>query len=94
VTEDRHLLVEPGRVIKTAWIHIDDCVLGCRERMDFAAIERAGRRQLQSGDCQWWPPPVGHWQGGRFVVCDGRHQLLALAALGHETVFVAWIEDE
>lgn len=90
---DRILHVQPGQIVKTQWIDIDCCRLGNRTRMDFAAIERSGRRYLQSGDCQIWPPIVGHWEGSRFVVCDGRHEYLALQALGREKIFVAWLEE-
>lgn len=94
MVEDRALKIAPDSSVRTEWISIDRCVLGSRERMDFAAIERAGRRYLQAGDCQFWPPIVGHWTGERFTVCDGRHELLALMALGRERVFVAWIENK
>jgi hypothetical protein len=60
--EDRSLCVRPTQIVKTQWVSVDDCVLGNRERMDFAAIERAGRKLLQMGDCQPWPPIVGHWR--------------------------------
>ena len=71
---------------------MDACRLACRERMDCAAIERAYRRYLQAGGAQFWPPIVGRWEGERFAVLDGRHELLALMALGREKVFVAWTE--
>ena len=92
--EDRSMCVRPEQTVKTSWVSVDDCVLGNRERMDFAAIERAGRKLLQMGDCAPWPPIVGHWQKDRFVVCDGRHEFMASLALGREKVFVAWLEGE
>jgi hypothetical protein len=91
--EDRHVKVEPGQRVVTDWVDIDLCVLGCRERMDFVAVERAGRRLLRLGGSMTWPPPVGQWRDdGRFVVLDGRHELLAALALGREKVFVCWVE--
>lgn len=93
MTEDRSLFVQPTQHVRTAWISIDRCRMGCRERMDFAAIERAGRRYVQAGECQMWPPVVGHWDGERFVVCDGRHEYLALLALGRDKLLVAWLAD-
>jgi hypothetical protein len=93
VIEDRALYVQPTQIVRTAWIDIDDCVFGCRERMDCAAIERAYRKYLQLGDCQCWPPIVGHWTSSRFTVVDGRHELLALLASGRTKVFVAWLSD-
>lgn len=92
--EDRSLFVQPSQVVKTEWVDIDSCVMACRERMDFAAIERAGRRILQAGECQMWPPPYGHWSGTRFVICDGRHEYLASLALGRTKLFVAWLEPK
>lgn len=91
MTEDRSMMVQPDQIVKTGWIDIDVCRLGCRDRMDAAAIERAYRKYLQAGDCQVWPPVVGHWDGERFTVCDGRHEYLALLALGRTQIFVAWI---
>jgi hypothetical protein len=92
MTEDRSVFVQPDQRVKTEWIDIDRCRLGNRARMDFAAIERAGRQYVQAGDGQIWPPIVGHWADERFTVCDGRHEYLALLALGRERIFVAWIE--
>jgi hypothetical protein len=88
------MFVQPSQIVKTAWISIDVCRMQCRERMDFAAIERAGRLFVNAGDCQMWPPIVGHWDGERFVICDGRHEYLALQALGRATIFVAWLESK
>jgi hypothetical protein len=89
--EDRSMNVRPDQVVTTDWIDIDDCKIGNRTRMDAAAIERAYRKYLQAGGCQIWPPIVGHWEGERFTVCDGRHEYLALLALGRTKIFVAWL---
>lgn len=86
--------VAPGEIVKTQWVSIDRCKLGCRERMDFAAIERAGRKYLQVSYAQFWPPIVGEWDGERFVVLDGRHEFVALLAMGRTEVFVAWKERD
>jgi hypothetical protein len=91
VIEDRSMVVQPEQLVETAWVDVDNCVLGCRERMDFAAIERAGRMLLQLGAAQSWPPIVGHWREQRFVVDDGRHEFLAALALGRTRLFVAWL---
>jgi hypothetical protein len=95
--EDRSMVIQPDEIVVTAWVPVDQCVIGCRDRMDFAAIERAGRRLLQIGRAQTWPPIVGTWEGigsvtQRFIVLDGRHEFLAALALGREKVFVAWRE--
>ena len=93
VAEDRSLCVRPGQVVKTAWVDIDACRLGCRALMSPEAVEKKFRRRLNLGDCAPWPPIVGHWEGGRFVVCDGRHDYLAAMMLGHERLFVCWLDD-
>jgi hypothetical protein len=90
--EDRSMLVQPDEIVVTAWVPVEQCILGCRDRMDFAAIERAGRKLLQIGRAQTWPPIVGEWKDGQLVVMDGRHEFLAALALGREKVFVAWRE--
>jgi len=56
---------------------IDLCKLGTRLLMSPEAVEKKFRRLLNIGDCAPWPPIVGHWENGRFVVCDGRHDYLA-----------------
>jgi hypothetical protein len=62
VIEDRSMVVQPDEIVKTAWVPVDQCVIGCRDRMDFAAIERAGRKLLQIGRAQTWPPINGEWE--------------------------------
>jgi hypothetical protein len=47
---------------------------------------------LQLGSQQRWPCPVGHWEGERFVITDGRHQYVAALMLGLEFLLVAWTE--
>lgn len=94
VMKDRNLVVPPQAIVKTAWVDVDVCRLGCRERMDFAAIERAGRELLQLAGGQMFPPVNGRWEGERFVVLDGRHEYLAALALGRTRVLVAWMEAD
>jgi len=91
--EDRSMSVRPSQVVRTQWVHVNSCILGNRERMDFAAIERKGQQLLQQGDCGSWPPPNGQWQDDRFVIYDGRHEFLAHLALGRSHIFVAWLEE-
>ena len=50
------------------------------------------RRLLSLGECAPWPPIVGHWEEGRFVVCDGRHDYLAALMIGRDKLFVCWLE--
>jgi hypothetical protein len=33
-----------------------------------------------------------HWEDGRFVVCDGRHDYLAALMIGRDKLFVYWLE--
>lgn len=92
MVEDRSLLVQPNQVVRAEWISIDLCVLGCRVRMNPEAVEKKFRKLLQQGDAASWPPIVGHWEGERFSVDDGRHEFLASLMLGRTRVFVCWME--
>lgn len=67
------MCVQPHQLVRTAWVDIDLCRLGFRMPMSPEAVEKKYRRLLNIGDCAPWPPIVGHWEDGRFVVCDGRH---------------------
>lgn len=93
VAEDRSMCVQPHQVVRTAWIDIDLCKLGCRLPMSPEAVEKKFRRLLNLGDCAPWPPVVGHWDGERFLVDDGRHDYLAALMLGREKLFVCWLHD-
>ena len=98
VIEDRSMRVQPHEIVCVEWVDIDRCVLGSRVRMNPEAVERKFRKLLQQGEAASWPPIVGHWSGGsdadraRFVVDDGRHELLAALMIGRAQVLVAWIE--
>jgi hypothetical protein len=56
-------------------------------------LDRAYQRLLQTAPAQPWPPPVGRWEGERFVIHDGRHTYVAALMLGFESIFVAWLEE-
>lgn len=56
------------------------------------AVEKKYRRLLNLGGCAPWPPVVGHWEEGRFVVCDGRHDYLAALMIGRDKLFVCWLD--
>ena len=92
---DRSICVQPGQIVKTAWISIDDCVLGNRSMIVPEAVEKKWRMLLQQGKAAPWPPIVGHWKdNGRFSVDDGRHEFIANLMHGREKVFVAWLAKE
>lgn len=93
VAEDRSMCVQPSQVVQTAWVDIDLCKLGCRSPISPEAVEKKFRRLLNIGDCAAWPPIVGHWEGERFLIDDGRHDFLASLMLGREKVFVCWLQD-
>ena len=93
VPEDRSMCVQPYQVVQTAWLDIDLCRLGFRLPMSPEAVEKKFRRLLNLGDCAPWPPIVGHWEGERFLVDDGRHDYLAALMLGRERLFVCWLQD-
>lgn len=94
VAMDRSLYVKRNQLVKTAQIDIDCCKLGSRVGMSPEAVEKKYRKLLCQGDdaaCQ--PPIIGHWEGDRFIVQDGRHQYLATLMLGRDQIFVAQLED-
>lgn len=86
------MCVQPHQVVRTAWVDIDLCRLSFRLPMSPEAVEKKYRRLLNLGDGAPWPPVVGHWENGRFVVCDGRHDYLAALMIGREKLFVCWLE--
>jgi hypothetical protein len=92
VSEDRSMCVQPHQVVRTAWIDIDLCKLGFRLLMSPEAVEKKFRRLLNLGDGAPWPPVVGHWEGERFLVDDGRHDYLAALMIGRDKLFVCWLE--
>jgi hypothetical protein len=93
IAEERSLSVRPDQIVKTEWIDINSCILGCRIMMSPEAVIEKFRRFLNVGDNSPWPPVVGHWQGARFVVMDGRHEYLAALMIGREKLFVCWLEE-
>jgi hypothetical protein len=92
VAEDRSMCVQPHQLVRTAWVDIDLCRLGFRMPMSPEAVEKKFRRLLNIGECAPWPPVVGHWEGERFVVDDGRHDYLAALMLGRDKLFVCWLD--
>ncbi len=92
VAEDRSMCVQPHQVVRTAWIDIDVCRLGFRSVMSPEAVEKKFRRLLNIGEAAPWPPIVGHWESGHFLVDDGRHDYLAALMLGRQKLFVCWLE--
>lgn len=92
LAEDRSLAVPPGATVRTGYVAIDAVKLACRDRMAVGDVDRAYQRRLQLGDHQPWPCPRGHWEGDRFVVVDGRHDVIAATMLGLDHVLVAWPE--
>lgn len=91
---DRHLIIQPGQSVTTAWISLELCVIGCRDRMAVGDVENKYRELLQLGGGQYFPPVIGHWrEDGRFVVCDGRHTAVAALMIGRESLFVGWITE-
>lgn len=91
LAEDRTLSVPPGALVKTAYVPLENIRMACRDRMALGDVERAHNRQLQLGDHQAWPPPVGRWEAGTFVLTDGRHAFIAALMLGMPKLLVAWV---
>ena len=92
LSEDRSMLVGPGKVVKTGYALIDDIILDCKASLSIGHIERAYNKRIQLGDSQPWTCPVGYWQDGRFHITDGRHDFVACLILGLPHILVAWIE--
>src|ERR1700744_1104047 len=92
VAEDRSMCIQPYQVVRTGWVDIDLCKLGFRRPMSPEAVEKKYRRLLNIGDCAPWPPVVGHWEDGRFLVDDGRHDYLAALMMGRDKLFVCWLD--
>ena len=86
------MCVQPHQLVRTAWVDIDLCRLGFWMAMSPEAVEKKFRRLLNIGDCAPWPPVVGHWEDGRFLVDDGRHDYLAALMIGRDKLFVCWLE--
>jgi len=86
------MTVPPGAIVKTDYVDIKAVVLACRDRMAIGDVERAMQRRLGIQPAQPWPCPVGRWEDGRFVVHDGRHDVVAAMMLGVEHLLVAWID--
>jgi hypothetical protein len=89
--EWRGPVVPPGHIVRTEYVSIHDVVcLTAASQLYPAEVERAYRRQLELGDEQAWPPPIGYWRaGGRFVLTDGRNRYVAALMLGFEYLLVA-----
>lgn len=92
VAEDRSMCIQPCQMVRTGWVDIDLCKLGFRHPMSPEAVEKKFRRLLNIGDCAPWPLVVGHWENGRFLVDDGRHDYLAAQMMGRDKLFVCWLE--
>ena len=96
---DRSMCVQPGQVVRTAWVPTHRVRLHSHGRVSPEAVEKKFRTMLANGDTAAWPPPVGHWERDEddamyFLVCDGRHEVMAAQMLGRERVLVAWLSDQ
>ena len=93
VAEDRGMVVPAGAKVVTEYVAVETLALGCRDRMSVGDVERAMQRRMAAAPGQPWPCPRGEWRGdGRFVVIDGRHEVVAAWMLGCSHVLVARIE--
>lgn len=92
VAEDRGMSVPAGSIVRTGYVPVGNVMLGCRDRMAIGDVERAMQRRLGIAPAQPWPCPVGRWDGDRFIVHDGRHDVVGALMLGVEHILVAWIE--
>lgn len=88
---DRSLSIDRHQTVKTGWIPIHTVKLACTVPMSMGDVDRAYQRVLNNGPGSW-PPPVGHFDGGAFVLSDGRHEFVARLMLGQQEMFVAWVD--
>lgn len=93
VNEDRSIRVPAGQVVVTGYVAVEDVKLACRAPMAVGDVERARARLLHCGRGQPFPCPVGYWDGGRFVIKDGRHEFVAGLMLGRSHILVAWLAE-
>lgn len=94
IAEDRSMAVPPGHIVRTGYVPIEQVTMACRDRMTPGDVKGAYDRLLQLGGNQPHPSPRGHWEAGRFVVVDGRHQFVASLMLGFTHLLVAWVERD
>jgi len=90
---DKTISVKPNHIAKTAYVHIDNIKLGCKDTMSIGDIKNAYELVKQNAPNQMFPCPVGYWDKDRFVIVDGRHTVLALQMNGFEWILVAWEEE-
>jgi hypothetical protein len=85
--------VPPGHVVATAYVPLRNvvCPVSFGHQLYPAEVERAYVRQPALEGHQPWPPPTGYWDGGRFVLTDGRNRFVAALMLGVEHLLVAWL---
>lgn len=91
IREDRSMCVQPNQSVKVDWVDIDVCRMRCRDRMSPEAVKEKWVRMLNNGEAACWPPIVGHWEGGAFVISDGRHEFIASLMMGRTRVLAAWL---
>lgn len=90
---DRSIRVQPGQVVHTGYVHVDNVRLGCKAPLAIGDVERKYEIVRQNAPAQVFPCPVGVWEGERFTIHDGRHTYLAHVMNGFEYVLVAWTGD-
>lgn len=94
ISEDRHFIIPQGCYVKTEYVHVKEIQMGIYNRMSMEAVEKAYRKHLQLGSSSSFPPPMGKWEGDKFIVIDGRHEVLGAQIAGKSVILVAWIECE
>jgi hypothetical protein len=89
---DRSFIVPRGATVASAWIQHHIIRFAHHGAIAIGDVERAFQRVLHRGpENGGWPPPVGYWDGGTFVLCDGRHEFIASLMHGQCELFVAWV---
>lgn len=94
IAEDRGMVVDAGRIVRTGYVAIEDVILASKDRMAIGDVERAMQRRMAAAPGSPWPCPVGEWRGHRFQIFDGRHEFMAAQMLGCTHILVAWVDAD
>lgn len=89
---DKSLSVPPGQKVVVDYVHVDNVVLACKDKMCIASVKEKYELILQNAPNSIYPTPIGEWRGDKFVLIDGRHTFVAYVINGYQWVLVSWLE--
>jgi len=89
------MIIPAGQVLKTGYVRTADVVFPMTgAAMSITEVKEKITQFTAIKEAQAYPLPVGRWEGGRFLLWDGRHRYIASLMLGREKMLVAWLEAE